>query len=379
MFPERKTMKSKKRRSLIIHRRAPRGAPPGTLVADPAARRPDVYVIRYGPDEIAEQPVDSIAALRERMGSAPVTWVDVRGLGDLGLIQEIGNLFNLHSLALEDVVNVHQRPKAEEYEDHLFIVTRMHVEERPPESEQISLFLGKNYVLTFQERAGDCFEPVRERIRKRRGRIRASGADYLAYALLDAVIDAYFPVLERFGETVEVLEELVTSRPGENLVSEIHKVKRDLLASRRAVWPMREMINQLIRDETPLVTDHTRIFLRDCYDHTVQLMDMIETYREIASSLVDIHLSSLSKRMNEIMKVLTIIATIFIPLGFIAGVYGMNFDPEASPWNMPELGWYLGYPFALGLMGLVAAGLVFYFWREGWIGRRSRSADSSGE
>jgi len=372
-------MKSKKRRSLIIHRRAPRGAPPGTLVADPAARRPDVYVIRYGPDEIAEQPVDSIAALRERMGSAPVTWVDVRGLGDLGLIQEIGNLFNLHSLALEDVVNVHQRPKAEEYEDHLFIVTRMHVEERPPESEQISLFLGKNYVLTFQERAGDCFEPVRERIRKRRGRIRASGADYLAYALLDAVIDAYFPVLERFGETVEVLEELVTSRPGENLVSEIHKVKRDLLASRRAVWPMREMINQLIRDETPLVTDHTRIFLRDCYDHTVQLMDMIETYREIASSLVDIHLSSLSKRMNEIMKVLTIIATIFIPLGFIAGVYGMNFDPEASPWNMPELGWYLGYPFALGLMGLVAAGLVFYFWREGWIGRHSRSADSSGE
>lgn len=372
-------MRSKKLRSLIVHRRTPRGAPPGTLVADPAAQRPDLHVIRYGPDDVAEQPVDSIAALRERMGRAPVTWVDVRGLGDLSMIQEIGNLFNIHGLALEDVVNVHQRPKAEEYEDHIFIVTRMHVEERLPQSEQISLFLGKDYVLTFQEHAGDCFDPVRERIRKSRGRIRISGADYLVYALLDAVIDAYFPVLERFGETVEVLEELVTSRPGENMVSEIHKVKRDLLASRRAVWPMREMINQLIRDETPLVTDHTRIFLRDCYDHTVQLMDMIETYREIASSLIDIHLSSLSNRMNEIMKVLTIIATIFIPLGTIAGVYGMNFDPEASPWNMPELGWYLGYPFVLGLMGLVSAGLVFYFWRKGWIGRGNRSVKPSSD
>ncbi|HSS65523.1 MAG TPA: magnesium/cobalt transporter CorA [Gammaproteobacteria bacterium] len=365
-------MNVKKRGRLAIRRRTPPGSSPGTLVVDPAAIRPEVHLMRYGPEELVEQGVDGVDAIKKQLGQSPVTWVDVRGLGDLEFIEQLGDVFEIHGLALEDVVNVHQRPKVDEYEDHLFIVARMHLEDVTGGSEQFSLFLGKDYVLTFQERPGDCFEPVRNRIRQNLGRIRRSGPDYLAYALLDALIDVHFPVLERFGEVVEALEERVISQHRENLVAEIHQIKRGLLGSRRAIWPMREMMSSLTRDESTVISEQTRIFLRDCYDHTVQLMDMVETYREIAASLVDIHLSALSYRMNETMKVLTIIATIFIPLGFIAGVYGMNFNPEKSPWNMPELGWYLGYPFALGLMVLVAVGLVLYFKHKGWLGQRSR-------
>ncbi len=361
-------MNLKKHRRLAIRRRTPPGSSPGTLIADPAAIQPEISLMHYGPDGLVEQRADSIDAVQNQLSRSPVTWVDVRGLGDLDLIRKLGDLFEIHGLALEDVVNVHQRPKVDKYEDHLFIVARMHIDDAPSGSEQFSLFLGKDYVLTFQERPGDCFDPVRNRIRQDRGRIRRSGADYLAYALLDALIDVHFPVLERFGEAVETLEERVTSRHRENLVNEIHQIKRDLLGSRRAIWPMREMMNTLIRDESKVFSEQTRIFLRDCYDHTVQLMDIVETYREIAASLVDIHLSTLSYRMNETMKVLTIIATIFIPLGFIAGVYGMNFNSEKSPWNMPELSWYFGYPFALGLMALVAVGLLLYFRHKGWLG-----------
>lgn len=353
----------------LTRRRTPPGSPPGTLVPDPRALRPKIRVICYDAAALEERQVSDLKEIGPLIARWPVTWVNVDGLGGLDVIRGLGEVFGLHGLALEDVVNVHQRPKVETYADHIFIVTRMATGDGRIDTEQVAMFLGENYLLTFQERPGDCFDPVRARLKTQAGRIRQAKADYLAYALLDAVVDGYFPVLERYGELVESLEDGVIARPDSDLVSQIHDLKRDLLTLRRAIWPQREMINSLIRDESPFVAEPTRIYLRDCYDHAIQLLDMVETYREIASSLVDIYLSSVSARMNEVVKVLTVIATIFIPLTFITGVYGMNFDPTRSPWNMPELGWYWGYPFALGLMAAVAIGLLIYFRRRGWVGK----------
>ncbi|MEC9339908.1 MAG: magnesium/cobalt transporter CorA, partial [Pseudomonadota bacterium] len=230
---------------------------------------------------------------------------------------------------------------------------------------------GEGFLLTFQERAGDCFDPVRERIRRRHSQLRERGADYLTYALLDAVVDSGFPVLEACGERLEVLEAAVSSGSRDVQVTDIHRIKRELLDLRRTVWPQREMVSALAREPTAYISDQTRIYLRDCYDHTVQLMDLLETYREIASSLIDLYLSSVNARMNEIMKVLTIIATLFMPLSFVASLYGMNFDRTVSPWNMPELGWALGYPFILVLMLAMAFGMLWFFLRRGWIGNRA--------
>ncbi|HUT50087.1 MAG TPA: magnesium/cobalt transporter CorA [Alphaproteobacteria bacterium] len=349
-------------------RAAPPGSPPGTLVAHPEAVAPKIDVIRYGPDQLDEPTAGPADELRAGIGALPVTWINVSGHGDLDLLRSIGKAFGLHRLSLADVVNIHQRPKAEIYEGYLFIVTRMPRGGNGTETEQITMVLGENFVLTFQERAGDCFEPVRKRLRRKRGRIRDAGADYLAYALLDAVIDGFYPVLEECGERLATLEDEIIAAPSRGAITDVHHLKHDLLMLRRAIWPQREMINSLLRDEGELISETTRIYLRDCYDHAVQLMDVVETYREIASALVDVYLSSISARLNEVMKVLTIIATIFIPLSFIASVYGMNFDPKASPWNMPELGWRYGYPFALFLMVAVAGGLLYYFRRRGWLG-----------
>lgn len=360
-----------KRRSVQRRRRTPPGASPGTLIADPAAVQPVLRLIGYGPDQLEEREIAAVEELRPLIGKWSVTWINVDGLADVALIEGIGELYGLHRLALEDVVNVHQNPKVEDYEDHAFIVTRMIRGGLPPVTEQVAMFLGDDFLLTFHERPGDCFDPVRERIRRHRGHIRERKADYLAYALLDAVIDGYFPVLEACGERLEDLEDRVLDQPSGEHGAEIHDIKRDLLTLRRAIWPQREMINALTRDALAQVSDLTRVYLRDCYDHTIQLLDFVETYREIASGLVDLYLSSVSARMNEVMKLLTIIATIFIPLSFIAGLYGMNFDTRISPWNMPELSWHWGYPFALGLMALVALGLLLFFRRRGWIGRRA--------
>ncbi len=346
-------------------------------MADPSAAGPVVRLIGYGPDALEESPVLDIDSLPQQLDRYSVTWINVDGLADLELIRRLGNLFGLHRLSLEDVVNVHQRPKVEEYEDHVFIVTRMIEGSRMPSTEQVSMFLGAGFLLTFQERPGDCFDPVRERIRRHRGLIRERQADYLAYALLDVVIDGYFPALETYGERLEILEDAVMAQPSIDHVGQIHEMKRDLLSLRRAIWPHRELVNALTRDSSPQFADSTRVYLQDCYDHTIQLMDIVETYREIASGLVDVYLSNTSARMNEVMKVLTVIATIFMPLGFIAGIYGMNFDRSASPWNMPELGWSLGYPLALLMMAIVAGALLAYFrWRR-WIGGRSRHRSRS--
>jgi len=355
--------------ALRRRRRAPPGASPGTLIADPAAQQTTVRVIAYGPDDIEEHDVTELGQLPVFLDRFPVTWVDVAGLSDVEAIGAIGDLFGLHGLALEDVVNVYQRPKYEDYDDYLYIVTRMAEPGRGLHTEQISIFLGPKFVVSFQERPGDCFNEVRTRLQTHRGRIRARPSEYLAYALLDAVIDAYFPVAEDYGERVESLEETVLEAPAPEVMADIHALKRDLMIFRRTLWSQREMVNALLRDPSPFIGDETALYLRDCYDHTVQLLDIAETYREIASGLVDLYLSSISNRMNEIMKVLTVMASIFIPLTFIAGIYGMNFSPGASPWNMPELTWYWGYPAALGAMAAIAAGLVYFFWRRRWIGR----------
>jgi magnesium transporter len=356
-------------------RRTPPGAAPGTLIADPAATGTSIGLIAYGDDQFVERQDVTIEDVRAAKGSTPILWVNVDGLANIDVIEQLGEIFDLHDLALEDVIDARQRPKAEEYPDHVFIVTRMPVAGHRIETEQMSMFVGSDFVLTFQERPADCFEPVRQRLRQRKGRIRQTAKDFLAYALIDAVIDAYFPVLERYGEHLEKLEDAVVTRPTPVLIEQVHATKRDLLNLRRAIWPHRDMVNALIRDETPLVTEQTRIYLRDCYDHTIQLMEFVETYREVVSALVEVYLSSMSTRLNDIMKVLTVIATIFIPLNFIASLYGMNFDRSVSPWNMPELGWRFGYPFALAIMALSAILLVVYFLRNRWITPMWRRSD----
>ena len=361
-------MNATSERSTLFRRHRQVGGMPGQLIADPEALPPTINVTMYGPERhrtIAACDVDELATLR---GEAEVLWVDVVGLGDVELIRRIGEIFGLHRLALEDVVNVGQRPKLEPYEDYLFIVARMMCGIGLDDAEQVSFFLGSDYLITFQERPDQVWDRIRRRLGKDKVRIRHSGPDFLAYTLLDCLVDSYYPVLEHYGELLEDLEDELVANPRQSQVDRLHSMRRDILALRRALWPTREMVNLLIRDDTGKVTDGTRMFLRDCYDHTIQLMDTVETFREIAADLLDVYMSSVSARMNEVMKVLTIIATIFIPLGFIAGVYGMNFDPQRSPWNMPELEWVYGYPFVLGLMAAVAIGLLIYFWRRGWIG-----------
>ncbi len=351
-----------------IRRQTLPGSAPGTLVAPAESPPPVIDVIAFGPTSFIEQNGVSTAAVAAARSKAEVTWVNVSGLGDVDLIARIGEIFKLHRLAMEDVVNLHQRPKAEEFDDHVFLVTRMFSASKPGHAEQFSIFLGSDYVLSFQEQPGDCFGPLRERLRQGTGRVRSAGADYLCYALLDAVVDDYFPVLERYGEELEKLESELISDPDSRHVTQLHAIKREFLNMRRAIWPQREMINSVIRDQNSLISSETRLYLRDIYDHTLQLMEVIEAYREIAVGLLDVYTSSVSVRLNETMKVLTIIATIFIPLSFVASLYGMNFDPSVSPWNMPELRWRLGYPFSLGLMLLMAVGMLMYFRRKGWLG-----------
>ncbi len=269
------------------------------------------------------------------------------------------------------MVHVHQRPKVEQYAGHLFIVTRMLRANSHLETEQMSIFLGTNFLLTFQEAIpGDCLGLVRDRLRNLNSTFHVTGPDYLAYRVIDAVIDSYFPVLEHYGELIEQIEDDLLANNRRSDIGRIHTIKQELLNVRRTVWPTRDMVHALIRDSNTLIREETRIFLRDCYDHTVQIIDLLETYRELGSDLRDLYLSSVSNRMNEIMKVLTIISTLFIPLTFIVGVYGMNFDPSSSPWNMPELRAYYGYPITWGVMIAVAFAMWIYFIRKGWIGEK---------
>ncbi|HTL88925.1 MAG TPA: magnesium/cobalt transporter CorA, partial [Leptolyngbya sp.] len=347
------------------------GTLPGTLTIPKDAELPVIVLIDYNGEKATrlqiEQPEDCIPYL----DTDSVSWIDVKGLGSEDILLRLGRVFNLHPLVLEDVVNVPQRPKVEEYDEQVLIITRMVVLKESGRgfyAEQVSFILGKHYLLTVQEEAEhDCFDIVRDRIRSAKGTICKRKADYLAYALLDAIIDGFFPILEVYGEEIEELEDEVVASPTRQTLEQIHTLKRELLTLRRSIWPLRDAINSLIRDSSDqLISNEVRIYLRDCYDHTVQVLDMVETYRELAASLMDVYLSSVSNRMNEIMKVLTVISTIFIPLTFIVGVYGMNFDPEKSPLNMPELDWYWGYPACWAVMIAIAIGLIFFFKRKGW-------------
>jgi magnesium transporter len=346
------------------------GTAPGTLRASTERRHEGVHieVIDYGVDHLEEKTVAAAEELRAYCDKKSVTWINVVGLDDVEVFHWLGANFGIHNLALEDILNVGQRPKQEDYANHDFIVMKQ--VDRGAEGlvhEQISILLGRDFVITVQEIPGDAFDPVRERIRRGRPRIRGAGADYLAYALIDALIDRFFPLLERYGERIENLEDALVDNPGRELLSDIHAIKKELLVLRRIAWPHREVIHGLERRETQLIRDETRVYLRDCYDHCVQIMDILETYRDLASGMLDVYLSSVSHRMNEVMKVLTVMASIFIPLTFIAGIYGMNFDRETSGWNMPELGWTYGYPAFWAVIVVLAMAMVWYFKRKDWL------------
>ncbi|MFM1842502.1 MAG: hypothetical protein RLZZ490_1238, partial [Cyanobacteriota bacterium] len=298
--------------------------------------------------------------------------IDVQGLGTESVLRELGILFHLPLLLLEDVVNVPQRPKVEYHDQFLLIITQM-VMLRPKRGfycEQISFILHHNYLITIQEETQrDPFDPIRQRIDKNIGQIRHAGADYLCYALIDAIVDNYFPVLESYGDRLEDLEDIAVTNPTEDTLNSIYDIRRELLSLRRNIWPKREIFNTLLRDGNPYITPETLNYFRDCYDHTIQIIDVIETYREIASSLMDVYLSAMSNKLNEVMKTLTIISTIFIPLTFIAGIYGMNFNPDRSPFNMPELEWYWGYFICLGMMIIITLIQLYLFKRRGWFKR----------
>jgi magnesium transporter len=340
------------------------GAAPGSIVVDPDAPHPVVRITAYGPDALVETKDVDPGSIRGLVGTQPVIWVNVDGLGDEATLRQLADAFGLHRLVLEDVVNVHQRPKAEAYDNGIFVVARMPVSEG---TEQVSFFLGEGLLLTFHESAGDCFDGVRHRLQNEHAVIRQVGVDYLCYALIDALIDAYFPLVEKSSDELEALEDEVLDEVREGTVSRIHLVKRHLQELRRIIGPHREVVNSLLRDADNFVKPETQIYLRDCYDHVVRLTERVEVYREQCADLLSTYLSLVSNRMNEVMKVLTIFATIFMPLSFIAGLYGMNFSPSASRWNMPELNLAYGYPMALGVMALTAIGLVVYFKRKDWL------------
>lgn len=349
-------------------RRPPTGAPPGTLAQEATAKPPRVRVYTYSPESFNEREIADLAELAHiRADRDHHHWIDVQGLSDTNSLQRIAETFGIHPLALADAVNTPQRPKANSYDQQLVIVTHM---VRPATRhritvEQLTIVTEGNVVITFQEEEyGDVLDPVRTRLRAPKTTMTTSGSDYLTYAMVSTVVDGYYPVFDAVAEQLDRIEEEVLRRTSRAALASIHAVKRELHHVRRAIWPQREMINSLIRDEPSLLSQSTRLHLRDCYDHTVQLIDMLESYREIAGSLMDAFLSATSNRMNEIVKVLTIISTTFIPLSFVAGVYGMNFE------YMPELHWRYGYPIVLGAMFIIGLSLVMTFWRRGWLNDR---------
>jgi magnesium transporter len=343
-----------------------RGLPPGTpvYVGEERAESVRITVIDYNAETFEQkdlQRAEECVPFRDR---PTVTWINVDGLHEVDVIEKIGKAFDLHPLILEDIANTNQRPKLEDYANCLYVVIQMfshHVGEVAIEAEQVSLVLGPNFVISFQERQGDVFDIVRDRIRNAKGRVRGMGADYLLYSLMDAIVDGYFQTCEELGEEVEELEDSLLRDPRPQAAAAIHQLKREVIFLRKSIWPLREVINGLMRGESKLIRPETVVFLRDVYDHTIQVIDTVESARDIIAGLLDIYLSSISNRMNEVMKVLTIIATVFIPLTFIAGVYGMNFH------DMPELGWRYGYPAVLAAMAAVAGAMVLFFRRRGWL------------
>ncbi len=340
------------------------GLPPGTLVhiGEKKAEQVTVQTFNYAGDRCDERHVVKFDELAPPTDES-VTWANVSGIHKVDVLEAFGRQFALHPLLLEDIANTEQRPKLDDYETYFFLVIKMLslTDKQDIAVEQVSLVLGRNFVLSFQENGTDVFQPVRERLRGGKGRMRQSGADYLVYALVDAIVDQYFAVLEVLGEKIEALQQTVVADPKPETLKEIHALKRQLLFLRRAVWPLRDVMNNLSRSDCPFLQQPTKVFFRDVYDHVIQIVDTIETLREMVSASLDIYLSSVSYRLNAVMRVLTVITTIFMPLSFIASIYGMNFE------HMPELKSEWGYPAVLAVMALVGVGMLFAFRNKRWL------------
>lgn len=343
------------------------GLAPGTLVhiGEKKTEKTKITVFDYDEGNFQEKVADKVEDVFPFKNTSTVTWINIDGVDEISVVEKIGEYFQLHPLVQEDIVNTGQRPKVEDFDKYIFVSLKMlYCGDKKQKgeiiTEQVSLVLGANFVLSFQEREGDVFGFVRERIRKSKGRIRKMGPDYLMYALMDAVVDNYFFILESFGEDIEKIEEVLATNPKKEVLQVIHKLKRDAISLRKSIWPLREMISGIQRGESDLIKKDTVVYFRDVYDHTIQIIDTIEGFRDMVSGLLDIYLSSVSNKMNEIMKVLTIFAAIFIPLTFVAGIYGMNFE------YMPELKFKYGYFMVLGFMLLVSGALIGYFRRKKW-------------
>ncbi len=346
------------------------GLSPGSLVyiGQKKAKSIKIRVIDYNEEHLEGKTVKNIEETFPYKTAPTITWINIDGLHDIEILKKLSEKFNIHLLTLEDILNTRQRPKIELYDDYIFVVLKMvRYKNKKLDVEQVSLIWGKNYLITFQEKEGDLFDPVRKRLKNTAGRIRKNAADYLAYALIDLIIDHYFLILDKLSEEIEHLEENILNNPDQTLVKNIHFLKRTLIRLRKSIYPMREVVNVLYQGETPLIKKSTRRFTKDLYDHIILINDSIETYREMVTSALDLYLSTMSMKMNEIMKVLTIIATIFIPLSFLAGVYGMNFNTDVSPFNMPELSFPYGYIFFWILTICIGGGFLLFFKRKKWL------------
>ncbi len=347
------------------------GLPPGSAVYVGKERAHDVEIrlLDYDRQHVQDVPAPDLDTLQSLVDSPSTTWLNIDGLHQVEIVEKVGTMFGLHPLTIEDIVNATQRPKIDIFDDYVYLVVKMpfyNDEFKTIEMEQVSFVLKEHILISFQEKQGDVFDGVRQRVSTNKGRIRKMGSDYLTYALLDAIVDSYFGVLEKIGEYVEVLEiELVTNSQPE-ILHKIHELKREMILLRKSVWPLREVASSLQRDEIPFIGEGAGPFLKDLYDHVIQVLDTVETFRDIVAGMLDLYLSALSNKMNEVMKVLTIFAALFIPLTFVAGIYGMNFNPEKSRFNMPELNWIYGYPFALGLMAAIAGVMIYYFKKKKW-------------
>jgi magnesium transporter len=341
---------------------------------DPDAAKSVVNFIAYNATDFVEEANTTLESLKDKLKAWPVVWVNVEGLGSPEVIKGLGEIFNIHPLALEDIVHLHQRAKFEQYDENFFLVAHMIECKTSITTEQVSMYVGKGFVVTFQEGPIDATKPVLERLRRGRGPLRSNGSDYLTYAIIDSIIDAYYPALEVFGEKLEEIEDEILRSPSKKAVARVHVAKRELLALRRVLFPLREALGSIFRSSPDNFSAETLLHLRDCYDHVIQITDFIETYRELSSDLMDVYLSSISNRLNEVMKVLTVITTICAPPTLIAGIYGMNFHPT-SPYNMPELKWEYGYFFALGLMILTSTAMLAILLRSEKLGPSLASDD----
>ena len=351
---------------LIKKRSIKSGLPPGSLVhiGERKVQTPKISIIDYDATKFQEEEIQAVEECFVFKDKPTMTWINIDGLHQTEILEKLGDCYGFHPLVLEDILNTDQRPKMEDYGDYVYIVLRSleyNHQKEEIESDQISIIMGQNFVFSFQEKEGDTFDPIRERIRSGKGRIRKMGADYLTYSLLDSIVDNYFILLEKLGERIEFLEEQLVTSPTPETLQTIHNLKRELLFLRKAVWPLREVVGSLERGESSLIQASTRIYLRDLYDHTIQVIDNVETFRDMISGILDIYLSSVSNRLNSVMKVLTIIATIFMPLTFLAGIYGMNFK------YMPELEWRWGYPFICFVMMGIGIFMLFYFKKKKWL------------